>query len=864
MSDKNYIVEKICDLNEARQYVNSYEYYLSNENIFRTNVFNKKSRTTVCFRGQEDCMVMYCENCDETHYNNMDVIVEIRKFDIRKKLYPIKVVCKECGSTYNIDDIRTIERHSKAEFSDSRLVFGKIFDDKDELVKFSFKTCNMLVEKGFYSVDNKYKLIFNTKTGQTYIHNHIQNKKNKLKFINLSLPLNNITYKGYLFDLAFKKCLVDEKNPDDYKINILKDIYKLLYAKISKNLGYNPKTIEDYAKEFNISMECEIYSISVLALYNRYPNLNPFILKKLNGYNSGITPLNRMRKIKNISKNPVEDFFRLYNIDLNETFLNYFNKGSKKIYEAIYYSSIFKNINYIKDIVSLDKDMDDEFDAYTINNLFKREYSSENSLTMLFRHIIKSEGEEKLYSILKYYFSKKRGYEFLRDISEYYFRVKNINSDLNIDLSIIINKLEKLARKDVYLEDLYYSRDYEGEMFCIRRFLVNELNLSVHQKYKNKFNFKIKTFDEYSEEYINFQHIKSNKKDKFNSRKYTFDESRYDWKNINISYLYSLAPTFNPYLLSILSQYETSNYGKSTRLEEVPLVLKNLNPLSTDILGDLFELYNIPKTKMLKKLIMNNPKMFSSLAIYSSLFKDINLLNNLVKNNCNIFARFDSLEDILSGKVTDNSEDFLSLCNLIKNMIEKQGELIVSRKIIDVCSEDFYSTLIDSARMYRNYKKLYNTEVLNFNGSFNEIHDRLIKLTGHSNRPLAKRDLKPYKYADEYKNLVSEYYGYYFDLAKNGKELVTVGIDLNNCVGSYIESVRKNKCIIIPVKHNNQYKICIELRLSYDTGVSKYELHQAKLNRNTPVYEDKEALEAVLLWMKEKDIIDKSRDIYKI
>ena len=166
---EKHVVEKTLNWNEYLDYRVSCNYQIPIGMNSWTDIFNKSSRTTVCFSGAEDSRVMYCENCDETHYNNMDVLIEVRNYAGNKKLHLVNVICEKCGSSYNLEDVRIINRNGGSQYSSSRLVYDRIYNEND-LIKLSIKACNMVVEKAFYSVDNRYKLIFNTKTGQTYIY----------------------------------------------------------------------------------------------------------------------------------------------------------------------------------------------------------------------------------------------------------------------------------------------------------------------------------------------------------------------------------------------------------------------------------------------------------------------------------------------------------------------------------------------------------------------------------------------------------------------------------------------------------------------------------------------------------------------
>ena len=153
--EKNYVVVETVDYDKFIESGNYYNFYNRDS---ETDVFNKASRTTVCFRAAYDSKVMYCENCDETHSNQMAIELEMRdyggsqkevKVDNNGSLYYLdtakrpepyisKVICKKCGSVYNREDIRVIEYSRLDRESSIRLVYDKIYDDNDDLVKFLY------------------------------------------------------------------------------------------------------------------------------------------------------------------------------------------------------------------------------------------------------------------------------------------------------------------------------------------------------------------------------------------------------------------------------------------------------------------------------------------------------------------------------------------------------------------------------------------------------------------------------------------------------------------------------------------------------------------------------------------------------
>lgn len=843
---KDYVVEKTLNWNEYIQEVDDSKDRIPLHLKSKTDVFNKSSKTTVCFKAEDDVKVMHCENCKETHYDNMDMILELRNYDGKKRYNVTSVICKKCGSSYDMEDIKTISYYNGASNSDVRLVYDKIYNEGD-LVKLSIKSCTMVVRKHFYSADNRYKLIFNTKTGQTYIYSAPENKKSGAKFITLNLPISNITYKGYIFDIPFSRCLIDTENQDEYKLNLLKEMYSIIYEKISRNLGYNPKSLEEYAKEVSLSAEDMIYNVSTIALYNRYPNMNPFLLKEMNdGCRSSICmiePLVKMKEIKNTSKDPLRDLLNAYNVKNIDVFLKYIKENPMKIYDVIYYSKFFKDSSYIEKILDEKHCTYFCYSALNLNNLTKRKYSCENAITKFLNDASKEIGDEDLYFLINNCLINSVDKDTLFDFAEHYLAVKKINPKLKLDLNELTNALKVAMEESKEEEGFIFSNKKVLKKEAPIRLLVKKLNDSLYEKYKDSFNFKIKTVDEYYND-LNCEQT---------------DREKY---NIIISSLYNSAPTFNPYVLSVLLDFRTefSSYGCAKKIGDLS-VLNYINPLSTNVLGDIFKYYKLPNVKSLRNTVLDNPESFKKIVYYSSIFSDTNIINNIVCASEKMhYNSLKDIESLISGNVNYNTLREADKYKFIKYLVKKQGEVIAGRKIVDAYKNGTSYYMADIGGMQDTHEALYKTDEIDVNGNIKDIHDRLVRLTGGAHQPLSKKDLKPYKYSDEVYNLSYKKDGYSFKLAKDARELISIGADLHNCVGSYRSYVKAGRSLIVYVMHEGEYKVCIELN-PIKKGTTRYILKQAKLDYNKPVYLDKNILDIVTNWMEINNIENGCSDI---
>ena len=90
--------------------------------------------------------------------------------------------------------------------------------------------------------------------------------------------------------------------------------------------------------------------------------------------------------------------------------------------------------------------------------------------------------------------------------------------------------------------------------------------------------------------------------------------------------------------------------------------------------------------------------------------------------------------------------------------------------------------------------------------------------------------------------------GYRFMAIGSTHGIIDMGIQLNNCVSSYIKKVKAETCAIVGVYKCNEPVACIEVnpRNGADDFV---EIHQAKLKNNRGVYEDHDINGAVTQWV---------------
>lgn len=339
---------------------------------------------------------------------------------------------------------------------------------------------------------------------------------------------------------------------------------------------------------------------------------------------------------------------------------------------------------------------------------------------------------------------------------------------------------------------------------------------------------------------------------------------------------YNNVPHFNPYILTemIFGKTENINLRHEYKLIKDFNVSEYTSKDDSDVLGSLFQKFNIPNVKSLRTRILKHPGLFSGLIFYSRIFTDVNLLNNILdslifKNK--IKFEFSSNDVINYFSNNENDCDYTHsiqdcIYKITKCLVDTFGETIAAKKITGAYKNNQLRDLEDIWPMYELHLRLYPGEPVDLTGNIKEIHDRLIGLTGGSQIPFTEKDFKPFKYAKKEKELESEIEGHSFKLVYDGRELAILGNNLKNCVRSYSERVRSKHCLIVSATYDNKYKICIELLPTNNDNLPdgedyNYILKQAKLFANKPVSEDNETLKIVLEWMEINKIKSGSQDV---
>ena len=262
----------------------------------------------------------------------------------------------------------------------------------------------------------------------------------------------------------------------------------------------------------------------------------------------------------------------------------------------------------------------------------------------------------------------------------------------------------------------------------------------------------------------------------------------------------------------------------------------------------------VPISKSLKKRILadyinfhsKNIKLYWSSSIFSfvriaSFFKkkeNVNKLYNLCTST--------------STNILNTDTDFMSLWISLRN-----EEYIANLKSFkDV--RDKANLMVDSARLLNQIKYVYGEDwtcPITFHNE-KQFHDALITII-RSDTFKSVQDAKrkeelsvPFKMEQSIFELSNKN----ISIALNEWELVNIGNEMHICVGGYGNAVKNSNCRIAYIQEDNEFKACLELRVTKIDKEFVYTLKQAKLKYNNYVGTNEKYHKLVSEWCESNNI----------
>lgn len=256
-----------------------------------------------------------------------------------------------------------------------------------------------------------------------------------------------------------------------------------------------------------------------------------------------------------------------------------------------------------------------------------------------------------------------------------------------------------------------------------------------------------------------------------------------------------------------------------------------------------------PNSRSLRKAMIDNPMMVK-MANILNLFKDENCRRKIVTLNRKIDNSIPHYEHVVKQprhllecmKVTTQE-----IRDMWLHIINRFGEKNVLRWLL---SEE-QRNINDTVNMYQKLKPSYRELFFNTKFKLKGFHDTMITIFNKQEYGDVNLPKLPMLNAD--------INGLHFVVPKTAADLMTVGKQLKNCVGSYKDDVMKGITAIVVVTDDNMKPVaCLELSKNEDK-FSK--LVQAKLFGNQCVSKNKNVNDTVLTWASQLQIEPRTIDI---
>ena len=190
---------------------------------------------------------------------------------------------------------------------------------------------------------------------------------------------------------------------------------------------------------------------------------------------------------------------------------------------------------------------------------------------------------------------------------------------------------------------------------------------------------------------------------------------------------------------------------------------------------------------------------------------------------------------------TSTADDLLA--KFMRTMCYNWGE---RKALLCFKSAKYYSELRDTARMYLELSREKKKHLWASRIQVKDLHDTIMHMLDFE-----KHENLPVQQTDQHKRLEDNCEGLAFVPVGTTHEMIAIGHELKNCVGTYVKQVKRGDCAIVGVYNHNKPVACIEVK---PVGGRFKEIAQAKIISNKPVRDDTSVNNAVLAWMQDRQL----------
>lgn len=267
--------------------------------------------------------------------------------------------------------------------------------------------------------------------------------------------------------------------------------------------------------------------------------------------------------------------------------------------------------------------------------------------------------------------------------------------------------------------------------------------------------------------------------------------------------------------------------------------ITNLTSAGVPFIKALTRLYKLPDKRWIRKLLTIRPFFYIKvIQAASKIFKSIDYQKAFVDL---VAEEGGKPRYIQSWPIWNDGQALITVTDFLKIMRHQYGE---RRVLLFLKNADSYSEIKDTVDMYNRLSRARKKEIWARRIQIKDLHDEIVcisKLDIAENLPV-QRSLLHKKLADHIGDIN-------FTVINTTHDIIRLGVKLNNCVGTYVEKVKEQKCAIVGVFENSRPVACIEVNPT-DASNAFTEVNQAKLKNNRSVHENHDINGAVCQWIK--------------
>ena len=267
------------------------------------------------------------------------------------------------------------------------------------------------------------------------------------------------------------------------------------------------------------------------------------------------------------------------------------------------------------------------------------------------------------------------------------------------------------------------------------------------------------------------------------------------------------------------------------------------NVLELTIKGDSFvkaliKAHNLPDARWVRRLLHDRPFFYAKIVkVTATLFKNKDYqkaMVDVVKDNA------DNTSYIQSWPLWRDDRDLSVIRKFVNILSHQYGE---RQAFLFIRNATSYHDIRDTASMYFELSRSRRKEVWGSRIQVRNLHDTISRM-----QKFDKVEDEIVQQRKAHRALADMVNGYRFMAIGSTHGIIDMGIQLNNCVSSYIKKVKAETCAIVGVYKCNEPVACIEVNPRNDAD-DFVEIHQAKLKNNRGVYEDLDINGAVTQWV---------------